>query len=172
MGGRSTTNEYLQIDIRRLQRDRYLVDGRTFALQWKRNGEVVASVSFRVERDKIFFKFRLPDDGNAESTDQQYPVSITTTPCFFGGERPWFICPARGCGRRVAVLYCGGIFACRHCHGLAYQTQQEAPHIRALMKVQKIRVRLGGSGNLAEPFPKRPRGMHWKTYWRLAGEAE
>ncbi len=23
--------------------------------------------------------------------------------------------PARGCGRRVAILYSGGIFACRHC---------------------------------------------------------
>jgi hypothetical protein len=33
-----------------------------------------------------------------------------------------FICPAAGCGRRVAILYGGGNFACRHC----YQTRDKA----------------------------------------------
>jgi hypothetical protein len=26
---------------------------------------------------------------------------------------------------------------------------------------------LGGSGSLAESFPPKPKGMHWRTYWRL-----
>jgi hypothetical protein len=29
------------------------------------------------------------------------------------------------------------------------------------------RLRLGGNGNLLDPFPKPPRGMHWRTYGRL-----
>ena len=33
-----------------------------------------------------------------------------------------FICPAAGYGRRVAILYGGGNFACRHC----YQTRDKA----------------------------------------------
>ena len=36
-----------------------------------------------------------------------------------------FICPAAGCGRRVAILYRGGIFACRHCYRLAYASSRE-----------------------------------------------
>jgi hypothetical protein len=37
----------------------------------------------------------------------------------------WFICPAVGCGRCVAILYGGGIFACRHCYRLAYASSRE-----------------------------------------------
>ena len=32
-------------------------------------------------------------------------------------------------------------------------------------------MRLGGSANLAEPFPERLRGMHRLTYWRLLARA-
>jgi len=39
-----------------------------------------------------------------------------------------------------------------------------------LSKAQKIRWKLGG-GALAAPFPRKPKHMHWKTYWRLLREA-
>jgi len=32
-------------------------------------------------------------------------------------------------------------------------------------------MRLGGSANLAEPFPKGPRGMHRRTYYRVLARA-
>ena len=58
--------------------------------------------------------------GDAEWKGEQYPVRIVRTPCNLGGLRAWFICPAVGCGRRVAILYGGSIFACRRCYQLAY----------------------------------------------------
>lgn len=28
-------------------------------------------------------------------------------------------------------------------------------------------MKLGGSANITQPFPEKPRGMHWRTYERL-----
>ena len=60
----------------------------------------------------------------------------------------------------MAILYGGIIFACRHCHQLAYECQREPPHYRALNRAQAIREKLGGSGSMADPFPSKPKGMH------------
>ena|SRR5215472_6811256 len=57
-------------------------------------------------------------------------------------------------------------------HGLAYDSQHEQPYDRALCRAQNIREGLGGSGSLAEPFPMKPKGMHWQTYSRLYLKAE
>ncbi len=45
-------------------------------------------------------------------------IPITITPCRFGGERPWFLCPVDVSGavrgRRVPRLYLDrGLFGCR-----------------------------------------------------------
>ena len=56
----------------------------------------------------------------------------------------------------------GASFLWRHCYDLRYQSQRDnemcqALH-RALRMAQKIRQRLGGSTNMMEPFPERPKG--------------
>ncbi len=98
-------------------------------------------------------------------------------PCFdftrlpSGGERPWFLCPK--CARRCGILYAirSRLF-CRKCGRLSYESQNEPRHDRVLRKAQKIRVRLGGSANMTEPFPSRPRYMHRRTYQRLRRQHE
>ena len=78
------------------------------------------------------------------------------------------MCPGTGCGRRVAILYGPGkYFLCRHCYDLRYESQRENKIYRALHRAQNIRERLGGSRSMLEPFPERPKGMHWSTYLRL-----
>jgi hypothetical protein len=82
---------------------------------------------------------------------------------------PWFVCSVCNdghyCGRRVAILYAAGTyFACRHCYGLAYETQQQSARWRGFARAQKIRMRLDGTVDLLEPFPRKPPRMHWRTY--------
>jgi hypothetical protein len=86
-------------------------------------------------------------------------VELEWTSCNFGGERPWFICPRAGCGRRVAVFYGAGKYLlCRHCYDLRYESQRENTTHRALRRAQKIRERLGVGVNMMEPFPEKPKG--------------
>jgi hypothetical protein len=125
----------------------------------------------RTETDAVIlmFKPRGAESNGSKLLEQRVP--LVWTRCHLGGARPWFRC-RQNCGRRVAKLYLRGhVFACRQCCGLAYASQSENPRYRAISRVQKLRMRLGGSANLLEPFPKKPRGMHRLTYYRLFHEA-
>jgi hypothetical protein len=128
----------------------------------------VASISAFVHRDQVVLSYRHRSGPAGEWEDVKELVSLEWTPCNFGGERPWFVCPGVACRRRVAVLYGPGkYFLCRPCYDLRYESQREDKKDRALRRAQKIRMRLGGSANMMEPFPERPKGMHHDTYMRL-----
>jgi hypothetical protein len=51
-------------------------------------------------------------------------------------------------------------------------TRQATARERERIKTQKIRERLGGSLYFGDEFPAKPKGMHWKRYWRLWTEHE
>ena len=140
-----TTSDCRQIDVRRWQREGLLRAGECFTREWKRHSEVVATISVRIETDQVVLSYRYPTYDDSW-TDQEYAVQLEWTPCHYGGSRAWFLCPAKGCGRRVAILYLGGaVFACRHCYQLRYQSHREAPYLRATYRAQAIRIKLGGS---------------------------
>ena len=160
---KSTTDDLRKIDIRWLVRKGVLQKSGSSTLTWSRNGVAHGSISLYYDHSGITFDYRHKPFG-AEWQKKNYTVSIARTACHLGGERIWFLCPARGCERRAAILYGGEVFACRRCHNLGYESQIDPPHYRALSRAQGIRVRLGGSGSMGDPFPAKPKGMHWKTY--------
>ncbi len=65
----------------------------------------------------------------------------------------------------------GRYFACRHCYRLAYSSEREAAHFRAMRRAQKIYTRLSGDPNCLD-MPDKPKGMHWRTFERLHAKAE
>lgn len=170
-GAKDATDDYRALDVRRWQRDGFLTPGRAFGWQWTRNGETVASIQVRTESDRVILFYR-HRSGGGEWKDELYPVRLDWSPCTYGGRRAWFLCPARGCGRRVAILYGGAIFACRHCYRLAYESQRENASYRAMGRARKIHMKLGGDGCLDGLLPDKPKGMRWRTYERLCAEAE
>lgn len=73
--------------------------------------------------------------GRTERFDHK--ISLTTTPCYFGGKRYWFRCnltvTGLYCGRRVGVLYDGGnYFGCRYCYNLTYSVRNQSHGLRVL----------------------------------------
>ena len=168
---KTTTDESDSLDIRRLHRDGLLKPGSCFRSSWSRAGRETGAIRGFVFRGRVVLAYRHRSGLGDEWEDVREPMPLEWTPCNFGGERPWFVCPEVACGRRVAILYGPGKhFLCRHCYELRYQSQREDNKDRALRRARKIRERLGGSANMLEPFPERPKGMHLDTYMRLFWE--
>jgi hypothetical protein len=167
--GKDCTDDMRQIDVRRLVRDGYLKAGMAYGWQWTRRSEVVASINVAVEANQVWFTYRQRELGG-EWQDVRYPVRLDRTACHLGGERVWWRCPAAGCGRRVAILFGGSIFACRNCHKLAYRCQREADDDRAARRADKLRDSLGWEPGILNGEGWKPKGMHWRTYERLRAE--
>ena len=153
---------FFELDVRWLKREGYLADGTPRPVERRINGERagVALVTNHGDRIAIAYKQR--------GRLRRDFAELTYTQPHLGGERVWFLCPS--CERRVAILY-GGPFRCRTCWGISYQSQRDAPMMRNIRREQKYRMRVGGSENLVEPFPVRPKGMHRRTYLRIRAKA-
>jgi hypothetical protein len=167
---KNTTETYRSIDVRWLKREGMLSLGANRRITWSRGAEITGSINVRAEPDRVILDYRQRDHGG-EWQAENYPVHLDTTPCHMGGERHWFLCPARGCDHRVAVLYGGAIFACRHCYRLAYPSQREKSGDRAARRADRIRDKMGWPGGILEGGDwGKPKGMHWRTYERLCRE--
>ncbi len=168
--GKDTTDSFVALDIRRLKRDGLLSPGQSYGWQWSRSGVAFASIRIATKPDQVILKYR-HRSGGEDWKSESYPVWLTSTPCHLGGNRDWFLCPASGCHRRAAILYGGGIFACRQCYQLVYSSQRERGYDRAARRADRIRERLGWPyGILDGGGWGKPKGMHWKTYRRLERE--
>lgn len=165
-GGKNTTSYMRTLDVRYLQREGVLTPGRTSSLDWSRCASIIASIQITAKTDCVILRYRHQKFGG-DWQDMEYPVYLENTSCHLGGQRVWFRCPAHGCGKRVAILYGGQIFACRYCHQLSYASTRESKDDRAARKADRIREKLGWGLGILNVNGTKSKGMHWKTFHRL-----
>jgi len=124
---RPTTDDRIHIDIKRWKRDGRLVRGGMFITSAE--GDPLYTVEVHVADDHLII----------HHADTQQRVALDSTPCNFGGERPWFRCPE--CGRRAAILYGDKRFLCRLCHDLAWPVAREKELERAARALVRPEMR-------------------------------
>jgi hypothetical protein len=135
------------IDVREWARRGRLRPDERFTLSWSRGGEPFGSITVRIEPhpvpDEVVLRFRSHGSAKGRLRSLEQRLRITWTECHLGGWRPWFRC---SCGRRATKLYDGAadFFACRHCCGLAYASQQLSTRDRLISCARKMRMQLGG----------------------------
>ena len=145
----SLTDDYLAIDARQWQRDGLVIAGLSFNSTWSRSSKEIGNMGVRTENGQVRLSYSWQKNGG-ESQRLDYPVKLQTTSCHYGGVRYWFICPAVGCGKRVAKLYLSDkYFACRHCYRLAYNSQRETKGDRGYRA--RVRLEKNLAGCLALP---------------------
>ena len=166
----------LTLDLARLMRQGLVRPGAFVSgtIYWHTagTGERIASISYEANLQYPPGGWiRLHYTNNDEPFD--YRVPLTTTRPNFGGWRWWFQCPVHH--ERVAKLYKpvgATVFASRSAYRLAYRSQNATLHDRLAEKSHRIRRRLGGEPGFDQPHPRKPKGMHWRTYGRLCEEMD
>lgn len=165
LGAKDTVFSCQSIDIHYLKKQGLLFPGCSTTLSWSMNGRRTGSIGCRATEDGLILNY------TCDGQSIRLTVPIVYSSCNYGGRRPWLQCPR--CSFRVGKLMgVGRTFVCRHCGDLAYKSQRESERDRLLDRAQTLRKRLGGTANTFEPIPWKPKGMHWKTYWRLRRQIE
>jgi hypothetical protein len=170
---KSTTSSCLEICVSRMVRWGWIEENITVtngSLTWSQRGEECGNINFDVNTVQspptMTLRYSTSERGSGERVDMNYSVTLTTTTPHYGGIRWWFICPAKGCGKRVGKLYGGSIFACRTCHNLSYPSQNQSPPFRLLDQAQNIHRSLEKDMDWWGCIPPKPKGMHQKTFQR------
>ena len=169
--------DHLDLDVLELHRERRLEPGEWCYRTWRRGDRALLTVMIQALDDGVELSYppRTRADKGRIFRQTRYDVPLEWTACNFGGERPWFVCPGEvdgvACGGRAAKLYYrDGLFLCRLCQDLSYASQGRVLRTSPLRKAQAIRLRAGGSLDIRDPFPPRPKGMQRATHARLHGE--
>lgn len=160
-GWRRKCEQSLALDIRQLRKRKLLYSGAWFSWHWTTSyGDPAGSMSVSVQAEQVTLHYKRTPRGDSPQ-HVTYSIRIARTPCHYGGERSWFLCPQ--CWRRCAVVYFGapgGRYACRMCLRLAYVCETEGTMDRLWRKQRKLENRLGEDC-------EKPTGMHWRTYESL-----
>lgn len=170
---RLDTSGLLKLDIRILRRQGALRPGVYSTQTWSRRGDPVGTINVQTDRDgqSVTLIYTISGHGIEPETIRE-TVHLDTTPCNFGGERSWFLCP-RCMSRRDVLFSVKGRFRCRACHDLAYTSTREDELGQIDRRIWKIAEQLGYTGSdfpFRLPNGGKPRYMHWNRYEALVGE--
>ena len=138
-----------------------LETGMATKVNWTQDGKPYGEAGVSLFGNQLHVAYRQRAVGDAEWQDVHEIIEVSYTTPHFGGKRLWLHCPH--CGRRVGVLYCREVVACRQCLHLCYRTEGEDTIDRLRSKAEKLKKRLGGN-----PY-QRPKGMHERTFTNLRG---
>lgn len=169
-GSKDTVENTRKIDINWLMRvgeyeDNYSYYSRT--ITWTTSGawgESKNSINYDIDLEEVSglnirLKYTCSDQHSEEKESFDYTVELTTTQCYFGGHRHWFICPNQNCGKRVGCLYFGQkYFLCRHCLDLSYDKRNENKHYRMFGRLFDYEER-------AEKLADKMWGKHGRRYY-------
>jgi hypothetical protein len=166
------------IDVNELLRAGTLRQGTSFVIKWSTTelNEIIKTARISVEAAHNSLRLRYTiTDYEGGSQDYNYAISLSWVLCYYGGKRPYFLCPGVvngvSCRRRVAKLYkppAGRYFLCRNCYNLTYYSCNESGdlHFTARRRTKRAARKLG----LRDPDDvytmDRPKGMHEKTFRR------
>lgn len=172
---KTDTDGLLKLDVRWVARQGLIARGvaGSLAVAWSRRGRPAGDIAVRYDDRRpgeVVLDYRMREGEGESWSPVREAVPLDRTPCPYGGERVWFLCP--GCLARRAVLYgVGGRFRCRACHDLAYSSTREGVAERHRRRADELRRRLD-----CEPgpfsFPWKPPRMRWRTYERIAAEID
>ena len=137
--------------------------GRNGRVTWSRGGHETGSIGYILGFEFMELSYTVGKAPDKEDVHERFHLSFSEQP--FGGCRRWIVC--RGCGRRCRVLIGGHYFRCRQCYGATYPSQYERIRCRGLAKAEKAREKVDADPGIANPWPRKPKGMHWRTYRRL-----
>ena len=129
------------LDIIHLQRKGVFKNGPfiRWTTSWKRGGKIESAIAYHLVDDPesnrligLRFLYSVVHNYDGTKTDLNFVVAIESTPCNYGGERWWFICPLkvdyRTCIRRCRILYLSRVsdyLGCRECCDLTYECRQK-----------------------------------------------
>lgn len=167
----------LKLNLNKLLRDGFGMTGECHwrSIQWNYvgTGEIIASGSLEMDLREAEAARAVLRLGKLEQF-----IRLQREPRRFGGGQWYFVCPTTG--RLASVLWLppgASRFASRQTWGrrVAYGSQFQTWHDRALTRAQDIRVGLGGKeyvSLLDGLTPPKPKGMHWRKYERLLRKSE
>jgi len=136
---KDTVERVRSFDVAFLKKYGYLVADqiKSGSVVWSRDGREVARIDIRVDMQSpsISLSYRTRKRGEENWKSVDYSLPLRSIPCYFGGQRWYFICGAYKnnvyCGRRVAKLYQNGdYFTCRHCANLSYESCNQSNRYR------------------------------------------
>lgn len=107
-----------------------------------------------------------------DGIDRTQKIHLVRTPCHFGGQRAWLLCPE--CGWRVGKVYLpqtyfiGDLhawrFACRHCYDLTYEQRRSNRNLQSVYEMRAERLAERWLGEITSEWICKKKGQHERTF--------